>query len=401
MPSFNTLYYPYIEFPKDIESPKDDVLANGLLFWDSVGRIVPSGYVPNDHRTVRELIDELGFVKNFRPKLEETEEVSRPFVQLIEENTETLRGRFGGDIRVGDTNHLLASNKMSYNLCHTLLKHGLAVEREHGGGGFVEVAPRLFDVYMTALAKAMTDRRQLTRLADKELTYLASSGESVEQIARILLEDAKLSESTRPSEQIEAGLAFIALETVVPKKGQLDMKKLIQFRKKHRNELTAFQDGIRALVKNNDWLMKTQDEDALKAHLEGLYNTHIKPGQQELKSALRHLGIDTVKGVANIKLEAAPVAAGLGAIGVGGAALGATIGTLALANPVVVSAASVAVVGGVALSLSKVLEDARDKVKAVRKGSTAAYLQDMEETFSPTASLTNMAATVRRMSFGL
>ena len=136
----------------------------------------------------------------------------------------------------------------------------------------------------------------------------------------------------------------------------------------------------------------------MQEHLADLYAKHIEPGQKELKKALKSVGIETVKGMAQVKMEAPALLAGMTALA--GTALGGATSLTALvslSNPVT----ALALTGGVALGFSSALSGAAKQVRDARKGTTAAYLQEVEEAFSPVLSLSRAASTLRKFTHGV
>ena len=71
------LYYPTIEFKNDAW------VKLAVLYWDKLGRIVPSGYRPNDSETVKRLAGELDFIKDFPPQLDEKRQLANMFISLL------------------------------------------------------------------------------------------------------------------------------------------------------------------------------------------------------------------------------------------------------------------------------------------------------------------------------
>ncbi len=391
MRSFSTLYYPYIEF----HTP--ELLTNGLLFWDRIGRIKPKGYQPKDSDIVKKLQDQLNFVTDLIPSEAQLEIVGRPFSDLIANHSELLRVRYSLEQISSETTYYLGNEKVSDELSYQLGHSGLARTSNHNNGTFMEAHPKIIHVYMTALAEKMASDAQHTTLADSDMEYLAINGGSIEQIASLLLDEPNLSVAKRTAEQIEIELAFFALETVLPRDGIISVDKLIKFRKNHHSEFVAYQEGIRSLVGKNVWIGETATREQMQAHLADLYGKHIEPGQKELKKALKSVGVETVKGIAQVKMEAPALLAGMAALG-GTTLGGATLASLvSLSNPVTVAALA----GGVALGFSSALSGAAKQIKDVRKGSTAAYLQDVEEAFSPALSLTKAASTLRKFTHGV
>ena len=397
MTSFSALYYPYIEF----QTP--DVLTDGLLFWDRIGRITPTGYTPVGSEMVKTLIGELDFVRNHRPSQSAKEEIAKPFLALIHQHGDEIRKRYSVSDVFGAPAHL-GTDKLSTALAYALLQYGLARQLpsdKDDGDVFVAAHPKIVGTYMTVLAKQMASSLQYTTLAEAEAEYLASIGQSVEEIARVFLDEPSLESSPTTPEQLETRLAFYALKTVLPKKPLPSVDRLIKFRKAHRDELTAFQEGIRTLIAKNPWVSDTDSREQLQEHLTDLYVKHVEPKQRDLKKAIRSHGIETVNGIISIRAGIPPAVTGLTNVAeriVSGVPLHSLIG---LSNPISTEALIAGTAGGIALAVSSCMSAATKNIKAARKESMAAYLQDVEEDFSPTLSLTRAAATLRRFGLGV
>src|SRR5690606_4015692 len=86
----NLLYYPYINLPRT------DWTLRTLLYYDNVGSIVPQEYFYSPERTYDEFMLELvrsELVTPINPLevLERPREVTKPFLDLVERNQNTLR----------------------------------------------------------------------------------------------------------------------------------------------------------------------------------------------------------------------------------------------------------------------------------------------------------------------
>src|SRR5207248_2559787 len=108
---------------------------------------------------------------------------------------------------------------------------------------------------------------------------------------------------TRTPNEVEGTMANIAFQSVFPQNiGNIPVEKIIQLRKKHRPELTTFQNGIHDFVAKLDTIQQISDTYSLKAHLEVAYEKEFKSQLNELKRSMRSIGIETVSGILNVKL---------------------------------------------------------------------------------------------------
>lgn len=97
MASYMGLYYPFMEF-------SDDAWVKlAALYWEKLGRIVPKGYTPRyDSTTVKQLTDELDFVKNFYPTVRNLETVSDMFLEVLNKHQKALVRYYGINARSFD-----------------------------------------------------------------------------------------------------------------------------------------------------------------------------------------------------------------------------------------------------------------------------------------------------------
>jgi hypothetical protein len=171
--TYGALYYPFIHF-------KDDRwLKLSALFWDRIGRIVPTGYITQDSPTVTGLNS---VVTKLAPSLADPA-FGKPFIEFIHEYAPTLQQKYAvvkcdtwkclpKEIRPpinggpsGDDRRLLYIyyEKIPPDLYEALQKSGLALI-DCRGPPWIGMHPDLASVYMTALAEhiAVEQRRQFT-----------------------------------------------------------------------------------------------------------------------------------------------------------------------------------------------------------------------------------------------
>lgn len=214
MSSHIGLYYPVIGFENDAW------VKLSALYWDKLGRILPRGHDVHDSDTVRQLMDELDFIKSFAPSDEEIEAVSKMFLVMLNhgilgfprhlspiaegqgtlltaEYTPASNKRFYENLKDNEEldpklSYILAKGKMSPALTEALYDTGLAVSvkatRKDGKEiVFVGMHPKLAFVYMEVLAEQMAINRQLYPVTDNVLDHVAVSGYSLERLTQALV----------------------------------------------------------------------------------------------------------------------------------------------------------------------------------------------------------------------
>lgn len=393
MPSYIGLYYPFIHF-------KDDWwLKLAALYWDKMGRIVPTEYGTRDSETVKRLADELGFIENFAPGAETTD-LGERFLALLQQHEAKLRARYGvsqsdqwqedpitraaappgSDTRLA----YVFYEKMSSRLQDAFLNTGLAQPERAGDPRWVGMHPRMASVYMTALAEEIAANRGLHPTTDECLAHVAVSGATLERLAQALLGDVKLTGPASTQHEIEVQMATVALESVIPRNiKSVPVEKIISLRKNHPAALAAFQVYLNGLVAEMRQLQEVKDASALKAHLEVEYEKKLKPELDELRKQLKSLQIDAVTGAFNMQFSIPPLAA------TGAAALGLDV------NPLL------AVGGGLALGLIPVIRDKQKQAREALKSSPAAWLMRAEENLKPATLSSWVSKSARQFILGV
>lgn len=263
------LYYPFIEF-------KDDALLKlAVLYWDKLGRIVPSGYKPDDTDTVKRLAGELNFIKDFLPTDSEKEHVGNMFANLLDRWGEALARKYSLSLfsvpthkpeshvnvalsatkfwsystelskekkleEISRPAYIYASAKMDPQLVRGLVARGLAIHLEDDYT--IGLHPKLAYTYMEALAEHMATERDLHPVTDDMFDHLAVSGYTLGRLVHAVLGhdiNSHYSFSSAPtSHQIEEQMAMITLTSVIPQGiTNVPIEKIVTLRKKHRDEL--------------------------------------------------------------------------------------------------------------------------------------------------------------------
>jgi hypothetical protein len=389
MPDYIGLYYPHLTFPSDAW------IKLAAIYWDRLGRIVPSGFEPQDSDTVQRLKGELGFVENFEPAMDDTLEVGELFFHMLLRYQEQLRRHYSVLSQDSELEYIYSDRKMAPMLSHALLAAGLAVQRtevedRRGWRAQVGMHPRLAFVYMEALAEQMALSRGLRPVTDNVRDHVAMGEYTLERLAQALLEaddrQPHLVGAAPTADEIERHMASIALQSVLPKNiARVPIEKIIKLRKKHHTELTAFQTHIHEFVAKLDTIQQINDPQALKAHLEVAYERELKPQLDDLKRCMKSLAIETVIGVFNVKTALPPLLASAGT-------------SLHLLSSLPLE---VTIPVAVAWSIFPVYQKKREKIYEKVHASPVAYLLYAQETLTPTMVVSQERQTTRHMLFGV
>jgi len=318
------LYYPFNKF-------RDDAWVKlAALYWDKLGRIVPPGYMPHDSNTIQQLANELNFFENFEPSNDDIKVVDSKFLSMLQkydydsdlpsyyrvdaqhkwldDPITVLLARWSYAFWIPPSNFEPSQGldpQFSYiqsssegELATKLVELGLATtvgkHRDPYSGPYHDILlgmhPKLAYIYMEVLAEQMASARQLHPVADTILDHLAVSGYSLERLTQALLQPND--EKTHPTEtsvapsEIEVQMATIALQSVLPQNIEnVPTKQIIKLRKKHRDEMTAFQTYLHDFVNELGNLQNINDPAALKAHLDTAYEEKLKPQLESVSNS--------------------------------------------------------------------------------------------------------------------
>lgn len=223
------LYYPYINLPRT------DWTLRTLLYYDNIGSIVPREYFYDPERNYDEFMLELVRSELVTPidpinTFDNPWEVTRPFLQLVENNQEKLRtaqNRFRQGLR--GNMHIdkfskanIHADKFDENIFYGLEQLGLA---EKTDGRWYSVEQRTANNLMHFLAtliSAKTDRLPTT-------DYIRTS-----------YNHQTFNQERRKREKI--------LTSLIPFPDEIDMRKLLNFKEKHSGILNSFRTRVEQIV---------------------------------------------------------------------------------------------------------------------------------------------------------
>jgi hypothetical protein len=391
------LYYPFIH------SQDDEWVKLAALYWARMARIVPPGYATHDSPVVKALGEE--FVLDVSPVGSATA-LNERFVRVLTAHADKLRARYGVEqaaawkpdpvtlqrmegaqvplenIETGFA--YLHAGKLHPELHDQLVDAGLAVPTRGDNPSWIGVHPTVARIYMTALANELASRhggstRRLRPVTDDAFDHLAVSGWTFERLSAALLEEPGLAESETTELEPSVALAFVAIETVVPKDlSSVPVRRIVEVREKYRSELTQFITNIETIGEQLGSLWGVEEPDLVKAELQVAYEEKIKPQLDVLKHDLRLFKIETVASAADIKVTAPPALSSVaGGLGMG-------------VNPVLAAGAGIAI-GGASLISGRHVRAAQ-----LTRSSPAAYLLRLEEGLRPSTLIERIREGLRR-----
>jgi hypothetical protein len=352
-----------------------------------------------DSAEAEQIIRETDFLTSAVPSKAELSQVAAYFQQLIEEHGDQLRHRFSARLAVeqqktyeswpafsnapvppgpylsyiysGPDNHWRPSDdpsgKIDPSLWEALYENGLAIGSGDGRNRYLAMHPRLAWVYMSALAELMANNRGYSPVTDVEVVYRAMGLQNISAIAKLCLEDNHM-DSGNAVADLRQTYVHIALSDVVPVDlADVSMTKLIKFRQHRQDELTAFHEHIEVLGSRLQTLTNVPDAQAVREHLQLIYERETLPLLSDLRRALNSNGMDTAGSTLVLKFDGTSVA-------------GSALGTAALATG---AGPIVAATGFAVAVVSTLVPRLRQRRELQRKSPVAYLLSIKKELRSP------------------
>ena len=219
------LYYPYINLPLT------DWTLRTLLYYDNIGSIVPREYFYDPERNYDEFIrSELVTPIDPINTFDNPWEVTRPFLQLVENNQEKLRtaqNRFRQGLR--GNMHIdkfskanIHADKFDENIFYGLEQLGLAEKTDERWYSVEQRTANNLMHFLATLISAKTDRLPTT-------DYIRTS-----------YDRQTFNQERRKRETI--------LTSLIPFPDEIDMRKLLNFKEKHSGILNSFRTRVEQIV---------------------------------------------------------------------------------------------------------------------------------------------------------
>ncbi|WP_199037410.1 DUF6236 family protein [Glycomyces salinus] len=361
------LYYPYTHFHDRAW------LKLAALYWPNMARIAPLGYSDGDNRDARVLREELDFILDLGPRADVLVDASARVSGALREHGPDLVDRYRIPIRevhtVGGASSAgerrveyrfpdldesvrvenparrwpepvrypvpesfgrligLHSRKISRRLGELLVATNLAVfDSDHE---YAAVHPNFAWAYMCMLADEVAEREGLVAVSDDLSAYGACGTWTAERFASALLGQDLEEDQGEADPYSRVGM--LALRIAVPvDPAAVPVEKIVKIRRRYAAEFDAFHDLVSASgVELSAELEGIRDTDVLEAYLEQEVSRRFERPLEDLRRAMRGLGVDTVLGATSLKFEfpaAAALAAGWAAgqpvVAAAGAAFG-------------------------------------------------------------------------------
>lgn len=293
------LYYPWIDVYDETW------LKTALLYWDSVRTIVPESLdAPYSTETGRALQDAAFLVPlRVHSGMDEIEELAEDVLTYLGtgEGAELLIAKPGGrrhDIHVEKLPHELGRlanihpEKLPYEIRRLLRDVATPSKR---GRDWLQVDEKFANFYMTLLASRLAERvgaRLLTSLAAAD--RLAVTARFDAQLNRVIpwgmhprswhwREYEAFGPRHRMPRHLAPGmLANLAIERIgIDPETPID--RLIEFREKHRDELSQFRAKVEQLASSVEADLSVE---ALRERILVLYTDEVAPAIANLKAAL-------------------------------------------------------------------------------------------------------------------
>lgn len=346
------LYYPYIHFRDD------QWLKLAALYWTSMARMVPHNYPTSDSPTVERLKGDLDFVVDLQPGAS-AERTARLFLSLLESHGETLVERLGvgypeRDARGWRWKHpegkegrigFIYAEKLNGELISAMSSLGLAMPRPgaahkvdrismmHGEAPWIGMDERLAAVYMSVLADDVATSNAVAPCTDQPGLVAAIGGWSMETVAQLLLGEPSDTEPALVSDvNARELIAYMAIDMIGPTQiERVPVEKIVQFRLKHGDELSAFRRTVEEIVEELPNIGPDMSVAILNTYIKEEVTVKLDNPRRELQRALKASKIDTALKMIGIQVTLPGLSAGLGSIGVGldpliGTGVGAAVG---------------------------------------------------------------------------
>jgi len=286
------LFYPTIDIKNE------DWLKNAVLFWDEINTIVPSSIDnPYQENTTQYLSDE-GILKPMRvnPDIDFIEDLTTDTLNYLNTNEgfQLLTQGQGRNYTLHrdklprDISRLfeIHPEKLPYEIQHQL-QHNLTRD------GWYHVDSSFAIFYMTLLANKICEEKSIALLADDALTSNLTDKVRLDNQIAIKGRDYDFHRHFRREKYIHLaqGLLTNLIIQGVKISPTSSLEDIINFKKRHRDELGLFRTNIAKLTKD---IGGDVPLEALRQQVEDIYNDEFLPAYNNFKKALDGSGIKWV-----------------------------------------------------------------------------------------------------------
>lgn len=309
----HALYYPHIDLTNK------NWLKHALLFWDEISRIVPGTFTPSDSEEIIKIRYETNFIKDYSPNKWDISHTFNEFSIFLERfiNSDDLFGHFRQDdnnwrkyrqdrkmfrdneefrrdmlrattLSKGSYIHVA---KMDRALKEKLFEIGLAIPGEHEWEDWVKIDNEIGYIYMSYLAKSISNEHSLPLVTDTEQFFSTS----------IAFDEKKI---RHYKEEFEYKLGNLLIASFVPKDiNSVPIDKIIELREKYSEERVNFFNSITELSQN---ISEIDNKSALSDALRHYKNT-LENQAMQLKSAFDINRVETTTKFLSISIPSAMV----------------------------------------------------------------------------------------------
>lgn len=378
------LYFPYIHVRDD------DWLKAAVLYWPSIGRIVPSGYAKHDSRTAA-VFEAEGILTDVLPG-GLVDRSAWDFLQTLRANLSTIAARYavsGKDPSQPGDLAWIHFKKFPSELLDLMVENNVAVRGRgeahdlghqvlHGNMGshwnsgtkpwdWVGLHPALAGAYMTALAAQISEREFYEPLTDQTDLRVATPNADVRDALTLLLGQPGPGDSGHSTDATET-YVMLALGQVLPADlGRLEPEMIISCRNKLLEELTTFRSYVESMQSDLIELVNIPNETRRIEEFTRHVETTIEQPLAKLERGLKLLKIPSTRAVLTASALTPP------------ALLGGE--HFVSASPIAASTAgAVALVGSAWWAVSETRS-------AARQASPVGYLLDVRDELTPKTAL--------------
>jgi hypothetical protein len=218
------LYFPTIEFQSDAW------VKSALCVWETIYRIVPHSYVPQDSDEVKEASD-AGLIESVKMNSEDLSSAAADFQIFIDEAAE-----FPGALQ-GYDNIRLHEEKVDARIVPVLQSLAKKIDPD----GWLSISEPVANAYMLFLSKTVAQRRCLADVTDNEDMFTVFSFFGYDGNFNSLVTNPNASEVA----------ASLVLPNLLPKGIEVDsMKRVLEFRKQHVEARITYRSSVENLAKN-------------------------------------------------------------------------------------------------------------------------------------------------------
>lgn len=272
------LYYPWIDLRRS------EWTLNAILYWDQIKTIVPASIrAPYENRISRSLEAEgILLPLNISPNSPEVQLASSEFLAFAEtsEGQKLLNGplfmpRQSRD-RFWERESYIHLEKLGDELYRWLLING-AIEQQES---WIRIDRNIANYYLTILAG---------KLAQNQGVALLTASNQYEKLANMVYRDYNPQSALQiPQEYREVLLSYATLP-VIGIQNNTPIDKIIDFRNKHRDEISRFRVEIARL--SSEMRSDYPSMEALYQAVYDVYINHVLPARNDLEASMRGRGI--------------------------------------------------------------------------------------------------------------